>query len=176
MNNSRLLMYWDEIPIGKENAITYENLMDIWGKNDRKVRMILHELSLYDNGDDYILIRSANGKGFYRTDDIEIIKAYRKECLNKGRSMFAPVKKINRVLNVNTDQYEMENNLRVVRESIGMKQKEVCNILRKYDRAIDTAMLSKMENGVCLPTPYQLSKIAEIYCCNPDHLINIIHY
>ena len=33
-------------------------------------------------------------------------------------------------------------------------------------------MLSKMENGVCMPTPYQLSKLSQLYDCEPTDLIN----
>lgn len=169
--NSRLELYWNDIPIGKENAIDYAELLKRWNKGEREVRRILHDLSIYDNGDNYILIRSGSGKGFFKTDDPEIIKAFKHECLNKGRSVFAPVKKINRVLNANADQFSIENNMRLVRESCLMRQSEVCKIMRKFDHAFDKSMLSKMENGICLPTPLQLSKLAEIYSCDPSELI-----
>lgn len=165
-------LYWNDIPVGKENAITYETLCAIWNCDTRTARAILHELSVYDNGDDYILIRSGKCKGFYKTDDESEIKAYKRECLNKGRSIFAPVKKINRVLKANTEQYSLTNNLRVVRESKGLKQCQVCNVMKRYDRAFDKSLLSKMENGVCLPTYYQLSKLAEIYAVQPFELLN----
>ena len=79
MDKTKLELYWSEIPIGKENAIEYSDLCTMWGKDERTVRAILHELSLYDNGDNYVLIRSASGKGFYRTDNEAIIKAYRQK-------------------------------------------------------------------------------------------------
>ncbi len=171
-----LKAYWDDIPIGKEKAIAYPTLCVMWGCDTRKARAILHELSLYDNGDNYILIRSSKRKGFYKTDDEAEIQAYKRECLNKGRSVFAPVKKINRVLNVNTDQYSLTNNLRVVRESIGLKQSQVCSIMKRYDRAFDKSLLSKMENGVCLPTYYQLSKLADIYGVQAFELLQVDLY
>lgn len=172
MDTLKFELYWNEIPIGRENAIEYSDLMGMWGKNERAVRQILHNLSLYDNGDNYILVRSASGKGFYRTDNEKTIKAYKEECLNKGKSVFAPVKKINRVLKLNDTQYNFKNNLRVVRENKGLKQKDICQAMKKYDKAIDNAMLSKMENSVCLPTPFQLAKFAEIYGCTPDELLS----
>jgi hypothetical protein len=164
--------YWDDIPVGKENAVTYEKLCNLWHCDARTARYILHDLSALDNGDNYILIRSSKNKGFYKTDDETEIQAYKRECLNKGRSIFAPVKKINRVLNANTEQYSLENNLRVIRESKGFKQCQVCNIMKQYDKAFDKSLLSKMENGVCLPTYYQLAKLAHIYGCMPSELIN----
>lgn len=172
MNNLKLELYWNDIPIGKENAITYDKLINKWNICERKVKYYLHELSSFDNGDDYVLIRSGKSKGFYRTDNVEEIQAYKRECLNKGKSVFAPVKKINRILNTNYNQLEIQNNLRVIREMKGLKQSHVCKQLKKYDKALDKSMLSKMENGICLPTPYQLSLIAKIYGCEPVELVN----
>lgn len=164
-------LYWNDIPVGKENAADYERLCAIWECDKRKARAILHELSLYDNGDNYILIRSGGCKGFYKTDDESEITAYKRECLNKGRSVFAPVKKINRVLSADAEQLSLTNNLRVIRESKGLKQSQVCAVMKRYDRTFDKSLLSKMENGVCLPTYYQLSKLAEIYAVKPFELI-----
>lgn len=171
MEKTKLELYWSEIPIGKRHPATYSDLVTRWGKSERQVRNILHQLSTYDNGDNYILVRSASGKGFYRTDDTATIRAYRKECLHKGKSIFAPLKKIDRVLNVEIFQLEFENNLRVVRESKDLKQSTVCKQMKQFDRAFDKSMLSKMENGFCLPTPLQLEKLSEIYGCKPFELV-----
>jgi len=101
-------LYWEQIPIGRENAIDYATLCGMWDCNERAARAIMHELSCYDNGDPYILIRSGKSKGFYRTDDPAEIEAYRRECLNKGRSIFAPVRKCNRLLAVDDAQLVMD--------------------------------------------------------------------
>lgn len=101
-------MYWSDIPIGKENAIDYYTLCNMWDCSERTARAILHELSSRDNGDDYILIRSSKSKGFYRTDKHDEIEAYRKEILNKGRSIFVPVRKCNRILRKDDSQLVMD--------------------------------------------------------------------
>ena len=168
--------YWNDIPIGKENAVTYETLCARWEVSRRKVREILHELSLYDSGDNYILIRSArNGGGFYKTDDRDEMRAYRKECLNKGKSNFAPVKKINRILNSDAEalQGSIFNNLKAVRISRGLKQSEVVERMHTHDPHFDVSMLSRLENGVCVPTPYQLTRLAQIYGVQPNELVSI---
>lgn len=168
--------YWNDLPFGKENAANYDTLCARWGADKRAVRAILHELSLYDSGDDYILIRSSkNGGGFYKTDDRDEMRAYRKECLNKGRSNFAPVKKINRILNSDAEalQGNIFNNLKAVRLAQGLKQTDVACKIYESDPHIDAAMLSKFENGVCIPTPYQLAKLAQIYGVQPRELIAI---
>lgn len=170
MKEHSLAMYWNAIPIGKENALTYTELRIMWNCTERKARAILHELSLYDSGDDFILIRSARSKGFYRTDNKDEMIAYKQECLAKGRSIFAPVKKINRILNENVTQYSFTNNLRVVRERCGLSQTEVCH--RVNDIGFDKFLLSKMENGICLPTDYQLHRLAQIYGVRAHELID----
>lgn len=170
---NKLELYWNEIPIGKENAVGYPELTLMWGRSARDVRMILHDLSAFDNGDDYILIRSSKkGGGFYKTMNADDIKDYRNECLAKGRSNFAPVKKINRVLRSNAEQISMTNNLRVMREAAGMKQTEVCDAMKRIDEAFDVPLLSKMENGICMPTIIQCKLLAEIYGCAPNELIS----
>lgn len=173
MDETRLAQYWDQLPIGKENAMTYGELCNAWNMTERQARHTLQELSGFDNGDNYILIRSSANRGFYKTDNEAELKAYRKECLNKGRSIFAPVKKINRVLQTMGDmQINIENNMRVVREGKGMKQREVCKQMKKFDRAFDVSLLSKMENGICLPTYYQLAHLADIFGCEPSDLVS----
>ena len=166
-----LQVYWDTIPVGRNNAATYADLCCAWGVSERMTRMILHKLSLFDSGDDFILIRSSSAKGFFRTDNKGEIEAYKRECLAKGRSNFAPIRKINRVLRANDSQLTIENNLRVMRESAGFTQGEVCEKLRipLFDRFI----LSKMENNCCLPTPYQLELLAGLYGCTAAELIGV---
>lgn len=170
---NELNKFWEDIPIGKENAITYAKLCELWQCTERAARGILHELSSYDNGDDYILIRSSSCKGFYKTDNPEEMQAYKRECLNKGRSIFAPVRKINRVLNANVEQYSFENNLRVVREGAGLTQGQVCTIMQKYNKGFDKSLLSKIENSVILPTPYQINILSQIYGVEPLKLIDV---
>lgn len=171
MTEMQLEVYWNEIPTRKTDAATYDDLCASWRTNARSVRKILHELSGIDNGDDFVLIRSSKNRGFYKTDDPTEIEAYKRECLNRGRNVFAPIRKINRVLSANDTQYTMTNNLRVVRESRDLTQAAVCSYMRVYDEAFDTPMLSKMENNFCLPNAYQLMRLAELYECLPSDLV-----
>lgn len=172
-HSSVLNGYWENIPVGKENAITYAKLCKLWQCTERAARGILHELSSYDNGDDYILIRSSSCKGFYKTDNPDEMQAYKRECLNKGRSIFAPVRKINRVLNANVEQYSFENSLRVVREGAGLTQCQVCSKMQKYINGFDKSLLSKIENSVILPTPQQIILLSQIYGVEPLNLVNV---
>lgn len=171
-----LLKYWQCIPVGRENALTYEQLEDMWGMPARTVRKTLAELSRLDNGDNYILIRSSASKGFYLSDDPQEIAAYKNECRSRAIKTFAPLKKINRVLaDILPEEinYSFTNNLKLMRRSRGMTQTSVCVRMQYYDKAFDASMLSKLENGWAMPTPVQLSALAQIYGCETFELVAI---
>ena len=93
--------YWNSIPVGKENRVSYGDLCRLWGVNRRMVRHILHKLSGMNTSDPYVLIRSSGLRGFYRTDDLAEIERYRQEVMNRARHTFIPLKKINKLLGEN---------------------------------------------------------------------------
>jgi transcriptional regulator with XRE-family HTH domain len=45
------------------------------------------------------------------------------------------------------------NNLKAAREQMGLKQAELAALVQSVDSRIDVGMISRFENGVCLPTP-----------------------
>ena len=102
MTNSELTRFWYDIPTDESPFIVgYDVLTKIWNCDRRRVRLILAELSEFDNGDGYILIRSSHYEGFFRTRNPQIIKAYRREVYNRAMNTLKPLKKIKRVLNRN---------------------------------------------------------------------------
>ena len=115
MTNEELLVYWELIPcddkpnhyINNEGEhvlsfFTYSDLQNMWKCSRRTCRAILAELSAFDSGDDYILIRSShNGGGFFKTRNHALIESYRREVYNRAINTLKPLKKIKRVLNRN---------------------------------------------------------------------------
>lgn len=97
MNDRELLKYWNDIPIGAKNAVSYEELSAKWHRTYRGVRKILELLGTVDTGDDYILIRSSHGRGFFRTKDRRLIHRYRKEIINRANNVLKPLDKIYKV-------------------------------------------------------------------------------
>ncbi len=172
MVDQTLSAYWDTIPNDKNDALTYYDLCEVWGVEKRTVRNILHNLSCFDNGDDLVLIRSARGCGFYKTDDKREIAEYRAELLSRGKRTLAPLRKIDRVLHADGGQLVLENNIRAMRIDRGMKQEEVCARMKAYDAGFDVSMLSRLENDRCLPTPWHLAHLASIFGCAASDLIN----
>jgi transcriptional regulator with XRE-family HTH domain len=69
-------------------------------------------------------------------------------------------------------QLTFNNNLRNARLAKDLTQAEAVLQVIKYDNTLDVAMLSKYENGVAVPTPYQLLLLARIYGCKPLDLVD----
>lgn len=147
-----------EIPIGKSNAVKYADLCAKWGMKRREVRRVLHNFSLEDDGSDYVLIRSSGG-GFYRTDSVAEIRAYRREIYNKGRAIFACLKKCDRVLREKAAlsdeavQISMKNNLSYWRNRCGVSQLALVRSLREMGYKINLNALAALEKGYFQPSP-----------------------
>lgn len=108
MEEHTLTQYWESIPIGKKNRVTYGELCDLWGMSKRMVRLILNRLASWDNNDPYILVRSSSSRGFWRTSDREEIARYRREPLSRAKSYLRQLDKINRVLGENPLQGKLD--------------------------------------------------------------------
>ena len=89
---------YEDIPIGKENAISRAALARKWGMTDRLARRTISRLRAEDNGDGYVIVAYSSGKGYYRTDDPDEIDHFVKEMTKRARNTFAPLKKARRVL------------------------------------------------------------------------------
>ncbi len=91
-------MYYESIPIGRENAITRKELAKKWGVSDRLARATIAKLRAEDNGDDFVIVAYSSQKGYFRTDDVKEIRRFEREMCNRARNTFAPLRKARRVL------------------------------------------------------------------------------
>lgn len=89
---------YEDIPIGKENAITRKELATKWGVSDRLARLFIAKLRAEDNGDGYVIVAFSSRKGYYRTSDIKEIRRFEREMCKRARNTFAPLKKARRVI------------------------------------------------------------------------------
>lgn len=98
-----------DIPIGAENAITRAELARKWGVSDREARRIVAAFRAEDNGDAYVIVSHSRGgvRGYYRTNDPEVIKRYVNEVHSRARNTFLPLRKARRVMiqNENRELY-----------------------------------------------------------------------
>lgn len=166
-----LFNYYNDIPVGKRNAITKEALMAKWHISERAVRNIIRELRLQDFGDDYVVISLSSGKGYYKSNDIKDIMAFKKEVTNRGRHTFAPLRKVNRIL---SGQVNLVNNLQEIRKAKGITGKQAVEYVRRVDKNFNKVILSQIENGKCGPTNQQLALLAELYESTPEELAGLI--
>lgn len=97
MNTKELL---SQIPEGRENSISREELCRRWNCSDRQRRINLELLQQIDIGH-RVIIRSGKGCGIYISTDNDEVAAYRQEILNKGRSILAGIRQCNRFLDDN---------------------------------------------------------------------------
>lgn len=167
---------YNDIPIGRNKAVTKEALMKKWGAtNERTVRLIISELRNMDNGDNYIIVSFSGGKGYYRTDDYREIERYKTETINRAKHTFAPLRKINRVLAPYEAPEQLElissNNLKAARLAAGLQAKDVIKEIKKKDPEFNKTIMSLIENNKCLPTALQLSVMTNLYGCNVPELI-----
>lgn len=62
-------------------------------------------------------------------------------------------------------------NLKEARLREGLQQTDVIPILKQVEPKIDVSLLSKMENGICQPTPPVLEMLCKIYKTTAAELI-----
>lgn len=164
--------YYDDIPIGKENAISKEELQRKWGMTERGVRAKIADLRQQDNGDNLVIVSLSSSRGFYRTDNIKEILAYKKETLNRARHLYGPLRKVNRILEREDTQLELVpvNNFKAMREAAGIMAKDVIAIIQKQDPTFNKIIMSHIENNKCFPTSLQASIMAQLYGCTVAEL------
>lgn len=168
---------YNSIPIGKANAVTKEQLAEMWGyKTERAVREKIAEMRAIDNGDNYVVVSLSHNKGYYRSDDASEIMAFKQEVTSRARHTFIPLKKVNRVLlDLDSKQLEMvpPNRLREAREAAGLQAKEVIPIIRQHDPAFNKVAMSLIENDKALPTARQLAVMSKLYKRSQAELIGM---
>ena len=101
METTKFYQYWGDIPTDETGTppVDYSTLCYLWKCDRRTARGILAELSAFDSGDDYVLIRSSHNAGFFKTRNRAKIEAYRREVYARAMNTLKPLKKIKRVLN-----------------------------------------------------------------------------
>lgn len=165
--------HYESIPIGKEKAISRYQLCKMWQSNERQVRRIIEQMRKQDNGDDYVIVSTAQSAGYFRTNDRDEIRSFKEEVTRRGKHTFRPLRKVNRILGIHEHQVSSVNQLKMVRLEAKIKAEEVTLELKKIDPRFDGSLLSKIENGLCMPTPQQLQAMSRLYDRPFDDLIGV---
>lgn len=166
--------YYNDIPIGRDKAISKDALTSLWGISERGVRKIVQDLRSDDNGDNFIIVSFSQGAGYFRSDDPEIIRAFVTETEGKAASTLAPLRKAKRILRQSSDtsgkQLVIKCKLEEYRLMSDFKQSQLVREVQKKHPGFDRMTLSKAENGHIILTPAVLSTVCELLMCTPDQI------
>lgn len=165
--------HYESIPIGKSNPILRTQLCVLWNMSDRQVREKIAHLRSNDNGDDFVIVSTSNNAGYYRSDDRKDIDAFKQQTLKRGKKTFLPLKKVNRILGTHENQSSINNVLKMARIEAQLSTDEVVKELCKVDVRFDKSLLSRIENGLCLPTLKQIAVLTTLYNQPINDLIGI---
>ena len=89
----------DVIPVGHENPISKEQLLLITGYNERFLR---HEIERLRRN--YPICNEQDGRGFYMADSIGDAMKQRVQTINRGRSLFAQIKALDKAIESYSEQ------------------------------------------------------------------------
>ena len=100
MQKTMLDSLWNDIPEGRENAISRGKLKAIWEVDDRTVRRNIARLRAWDNGDDYIIVSHSRGgaTGYYKTKNAHEIRRFERETAKRIRETAKVLPKVRRIL------------------------------------------------------------------------------
>lgn len=90
----------DNIPFGKDNAISRERLVQLTGMTDRAIRKSIQEL----REDGEIILSSSHGKGYWRSDEASEIGKYIAENRSRIRKLYKTNKKLTEYYYARTGQ------------------------------------------------------------------------
>ena len=88
----------EDIPIGRDKAISRRNLAAFWGVSDRKARQIVSALRTIDDGTDYVIVSNSRFSGYYRTRNTEEIEHFINDMLSRIKNVYKAIKTAKRIL------------------------------------------------------------------------------
>lgn len=81
----------NDIPIGRENAISRSDLCRKTGLSDRKLRREIARLRAEDDGTNIVIVSVSNGCGYYRTDNPDEIQHFVAEMTSRITGIISAV-------------------------------------------------------------------------------------
>ena len=89
----------NDIPIGRENAISKAALCRLWGCSEREARNRVAQLRAEPARDGYVILSTSNGPtGYWRSDDPQEIAAFIRETEHRAKNTFLSLKAARQVL------------------------------------------------------------------------------
>ena len=86
-------MQSNDIPIGRQHAVSKEELAAMWGCSTREARRIIAALRAdAAKAGDYCILSTSTGGGYWRSRDVEEIAAFIRETESRARNTFLSLK------------------------------------------------------------------------------------
>lgn len=83
----------NDIPIGRQHAVSKEELAAKWGCSTREARRIIAEIRAdAAKAGDYCILSTSTGGGYWRSSDVEEIEAFIRETESRARNTFLSLK------------------------------------------------------------------------------------
>lgn len=82
----------EDIPIGRENAITAEQLAAAWGCNPRAAREAVARLRALPSADGLVICSDTRSSGFWRSNDPSEIRDFIISMERRARSTFSALR------------------------------------------------------------------------------------
>ena len=77
----------EHIPVGREHAITRDELSRLTGLGDRKLRKEIARLRSEDDGTNMVIVSTSDGSGYFRTDKLDEIDHFIAENTKRFRAL-----------------------------------------------------------------------------------------
>ena len=166
--------YYSDIPIGESNSIPRVVLAKRWGLSERRTRQIIQDLRNQDNGDGYVIVSKANGWGYYRTDDPDIIAGFIRDTQGRADNTLLPLRKAKRIMRERSQQTQTEVGsvvckLHDFRDGY-ITQSKLVKAMQKRFPGFDRVALSKAENGLIILPPDMLAEVARLLGTTPQSI------
>lgn len=88
-----------DIPIGRNNSISRQQLAKMWRTSERGARHMIAELRAQHGDDGYVILStSRKPSGYWRSNDPEEIRAFIRETEARGRNTFLALRDAKRIL------------------------------------------------------------------------------
>ena len=79
----------NDIPVGRQHAISKEELAARWGCSTREARRAIADFRADTaKAGDYCILSTSTGGGYWRSNDVEEISAFIKETESRARNTF----------------------------------------------------------------------------------------
>jgi len=82
----------EDIPIGRENAISRKDLAKLWNVSDREARKYIADLRTVDDGSGYVIVSVSRFSGYYRSNDVQEIRWFIAEMTKRIRNIVKAIK------------------------------------------------------------------------------------